>query len=155
MNIGFHSLPTATESRDSVSSVAGRSTRGRPVAAVRRRRPHLSAPTSPLGRHDATPRASQPHIPPQRSLLSASSLASSAANQQLRPSSPPRLRPSQPAKSFARTSSTLTSPPWPLSGAGKAALPSSEPFFLAGVPPELTGDVAGPPYSTISSHFCS
>jgi len=107
-----------------------------------------------------TPRRHPEHQPasfpsPALSLLSASSSASSAANQPLRSSSPPRLRPSQPAKSFARASSTMASPPWPLLSAGKVALPSSEPFFLAGVPPELTGDVARPPYSTISSLFCS
>ena len=51
-----------TESRDSVSSVAGRPTRGRPVAAVRRRRPRLSASTPSLGRHDATPSLGRPHF---------------------------------------------------------------------------------------------
>jgi len=62
MNFGFHTRPTTTESRDSVSSVAGRLTRGRPVAAVRRRRPRLSAPTPPLGCHDATPSLGCPHF---------------------------------------------------------------------------------------------
>ena len=82
--------------------------------------------------------------------------ASSAANRQLRPGVPRRFRLSQPAKSFARASSTSASPLWPLSSAGKAALPSSELFSLAAlaaVSPELTGDVARPPCSTISSHF--
>jgi len=62
MNFGFQTRPTMTESRDSVSSVAGRPTRGRPVAALRRRRPCLSALMPPLGCHDATRSLGCPHF---------------------------------------------------------------------------------------------
>jgi len=62
VNIGFHSLSATTESRDSVSSLTSRPTRGRPVAAVCRRRPCLSAPTPSLVRHDATPSLGRPHF---------------------------------------------------------------------------------------------
>ena len=144
LNFGFHLLSATTESHDSVSSVAGRPTRGWPVAAVRRRRPRLSAPTPSLGRHDATQSLGRPHF-----------AFPAAANQQPRPRFPRRLRPSQPAKRLAEASSTSASPPRPLSSMGKAALPSSEPFILVGVPPELTGDVARPLCSTISLHSCS
>ena len=116
--------------------------------ACQPRRLHLDATTPP--------RAPAVLISPlQRSLSSPFRLASSAAKQQPRPSIPHRLRPSQPAKCLTRASYTSVSPPWPLSSTGKAALPTSEPFFLAGVPPELTGDVARPLCSTISLHFYS
>ena len=152
MNIVFQSLPTATESSDSVSSVAGRSMCGCPVAAVRRRRPRLSAPTPPLGCHDATPIASRPHSPPQRSLSSpflprrAPPRVSDSARALLPVSgqaSPPKASPA---------SSTPASPPWPLSGVGKAALPSSEPFFLARVPrssPPTCPGLPTPPFPLI------
>ena len=155
MNIGFQALPTATESRDSVLSVVGRPTCGRPVVAVRRRRPCLSAPTSALGCHDATPSASQPHflpsaLSPLRFFLGELH-SESAASPEL--SSPSLAKPA--SQSSARASSTSAPPPLPLSSAGKAALPSPEPFFLAGVPPGLTGDVVRPHCSTIPSLFCS
>jgi len=156
MKIGFQSLQSRALDTDSVSTVAGRSTRRSPVAAVRRRRPCLSAPTRPLGRHDAPPSDSRPPFPLQRSPFSPlSSLASSAVSQGPRPSSPPCLRPSQPAKSFTRASSTLTSSPLPLPSTGKAALSSSERLIPHRSSAMLTGNVARPLYSTISFHFCS
>ena len=92
-----------------------------------------STATPPVSPNTSTrmPRRHPKHQPtsfpsPALSLLSVSSSASSAVSQRLGPSFPRRLRPSQTAKSFARASSTSTSPPLPLLRAGKAALPSSE-----------------------------
>ena len=70
MNIGIQTLPTATESRDSVSSVAVCRCVSGQVSTVRRRWPLLSAPARPLGCHGATPSASRPHFPPRCSLSS-------------------------------------------------------------------------------------
>ena len=60
---GFQSLSTATESTDSVSSVVDRSMHGCPMAAIHRWRPCLSAPTPPLGCHDAPWAAADLHSP--------------------------------------------------------------------------------------------
>jgi len=104
LNFGFQSLSATTESRDSVSSFAGRPMRGRPVAAVRRRRPRLSAPTPSLGRHDATPSLGRPHFafpvlslssisprraPPRTSSLARASLA--VSGQASQPNASPKL----------------------------------------------------------------
>jgi len=105
-------------------------------------------------RRHPEPRPSSFRLPSALSLLHFASV-SSAAERPLRPSFPRRLRPSQPAKSFTRASSTSASPPWSLSSTGKAALPSSEPFSLARVLLELTGAVARTLCSTISLHSCS
>jgi len=101
MNFRFQTRSTTTESFDSVSSVAGRPTHGRPMAAVRRRRPRLSAPTPSLGRHDATPSLDRPHFaspalplssisprraPPRTSSLARASLAVSGQASQPNPS---------------------------------------------------------------------
>jgi len=104
MNFRFHTRSTTTESLDSVSSVTGWPTRGRPVAAVRWRRPCLSAPTPSLGRHDATPSLGHPHFaslelllssisprraPPRNSSLARASLAMSG--QASLPNASPKL----------------------------------------------------------------
>jgi len=104
MNFRFQTRSTMTESFDSVSSVAGRPTRGRPVAAIRRRRPRLSAPTPSLGRHDATPSLGRPHFaspalpltsisprraPPRTSSLARASLA--VSDQESQPNTSPKL----------------------------------------------------------------
>ena len=100
--------------------------------------------------------AGRAHFPSLSSLSRPlSSSASSVVGQRPRLSSPPRLQPSQPTKSFTRASSTSKSPSMPRSSSGKAALSSSEQLLPCRSSAMLTSDVVRPPYSTISSHSCS
>jgi hypothetical protein len=132
-----------TESPDSVSSVTSRPPRVWPDVS------HTSIATPPISPDASswpprrTPSAGSAHFPflpsPSRSL---SSSASSAVGQRHRLSSPPHLRPSQPAKSFAKASSTSMSPSLPQSSTDKVALPSSEWLLPRWIFAMLTGDVA-------------